>query len=61
MLLFELVNLYKIFEKGIVNENYVLCGLDLMIEDGDFILVIGGNGVGKLIFFNCIVGLIFID
>lgn len=47
MSLLELVNLHKTFEKGTVNENHVLRGLDLTIEDGDFISVIGGNGAGK--------------
>lgn len=46
MSLLELVNLHKTFEKGTVNENHVLRGLDLTIEDGDFISVIGGNGAG---------------
>ena len=61
MSLLELVNLHKTFEKGTVNENHVLRGLDLTIEDGDFISVIGGNGAGKSTLLNCIAGLIPID
>lgn len=61
MSLLELVNLHKTFEKGTVNENHVLRGLDLTIEDGDFISVIGGNGAGKSTLLNCIAGLISID
>lgn len=61
MSLLELVNLHKTFEKGTVNENHVLRGLDLAIEDGDFISVIGGNGAGKSTLLNCIAGLIPID
>lgn len=61
MSLLELVNLHKTFEKVTVNENHVLRGLDLTIEDGDFISVIGGNGAGKSTLLNCIAGLIPID
>ncbi|HFH8952770.1 TPA: hypothetical protein ACGNVC_002044 [Streptococcus agalactiae] len=32
MSLLELVNLHKTFEKGTVNENHVLRGLDLTID-----------------------------
>jgi len=47
MALLTLNNLYKTFKKGSINENPVLRGLDLEIEQGDFISVIGGNGAGK--------------
>ena len=47
MALLSLSNIHKTFEKGTVNENHVLRGLDLDIEQGDFISVIGGNGAGK--------------
>ena len=41
MALLTLNNLYKTFEKGSINENPVLRGLNLEIEQGDFISVIG--------------------
>ena len=47
MALLSLQQIHKTFEKGTVNENHVLRGLDLDIEQGDFISVIGGNGAGK--------------
>ena len=47
MALLSLQQIHKTFEKGTVNENHVLRGLDLDIEQGDFISVIGGNGAGQ--------------
>ena len=44
--LLTLENIHKTFEAGTVNENHVLKGLDLEVEEGDFISVIGGNGAG---------------
>ena len=40
-------NLHQIFEKGTINENHVLRGIDLTMNTGDFITIIGGNGAGK--------------
>ena len=40
MALLSLQQIHKTFEKGTVNENHVLRGLDLDIEQGDFISVI---------------------
>ena len=48
MALLSLQQIHKTFEKGTVNENHVLRGLDLDIEQGDFISVIGGNGAGTV-------------
>ena len=45
--LLTLENIHKTFETGTVNENHVLKGLDLEVEEGDFISVIGGNGAGN--------------
>lgn len=39
--------IHKTFEAGTINENHVLRGLSLDVEEGDFISVIGGNGAGK--------------
>lgn len=61
MALLTLNNLYKTFEKGSINENPVLRGLDLEIEQGDFISVIGGNGAGKSTLMNSIAGVVEID
>ena len=61
MALLSLQQINKTFEKGTVNENHVLRGLDLDIEQGDFISVIGGNGAGKSTLMNSIAGVLSID
>ena len=43
----ELKGIVKAFHKGTVNEKIALRGIDLRLEDGDFVTVIGGNGAGK--------------
>ena len=58
MALLELAGIHKTFEKGTVNENHVLRGLDLTINEGDFISVIGA---GKSTLLNSIAGLVTID
>lgn len=57
----ELKNISKSFSMdGIVTEK-VLDSLDLKINDGDFISIIGSNGAGKTTLFNCISGKIAPD
>lgn len=56
-----LENFYYIFEKGMINENYVLKGINFFLKFGDFVMIIGGNGVGKFILLNSIVGIFFVD
>lgn len=53
--------IHKTFEKQTVNENHVLKGLSLEVEQGDFITVIGGNGAGKSTFMNSLAGVIPVD
>lgn len=57
----ELKNIHKSFEKGTPNENHVLKGIDLNINQGDFITVIGGNGAGKSTLLNSIAGHFLVD
>ena len=52
----ELKNLYKTFNAGTVNEKRAIDGLDLPLEDGDFVTIIGGNGAGKSTTLNLIAG-----
>ena len=57
----ELKNVTKIFNKGSIDEKVVLDHLNLDVEDGDFITIIGSNGTGKSTLFNCIAGSSLID
>ena len=52
----ELKNLYKTFNAGTVNEKRAIDDLDLTLEDGDFVTIIGGNGAGKSTTLNLIAG-----
>ena len=40
----EIKNIYKTFNPGTINEKKALQGVNLVLEDGDFCTVIGGNG-----------------
>ena len=57
----ELKNIYKTFNAGTVNEKQALKGIDLTLEDGDFVTVIGGNGAGKSTMLNAIAGVWSVD
>lgn len=57
----ELKNIYKTFNAGTVNEKMALRGLNLALEDGDFVTVIGGNGAGKSTMLNAIAGVWPVD
>ena len=52
---------YKYFHKGSVNEVFALNNINLQIDEGDFITVIGSNGAGKSTLLNCIAGCFFPD
>lgn len=57
----ELKGLYKTFNAGTVNEKRAIDGLDLTLEDGDFVTIIGGNGAGKSTMLNLIAGVFPVD
>lgn len=52
----ELKNIYKTFNPGTINEKVALNNLNLTLETGDFVTVIGGNGAGKSTMLNAIAG-----
>ncbi|MCR5255396.1 MAG: ATP-binding cassette domain-containing protein [Acetatifactor sp.] len=54
-------SIYKTFNPGTVNERVALDGLDLTLNDGDFVTVIGGNGAGKSTLLNAIAGTFPVD
>lgn len=49
-------NIHKSFNVGTVNEKKVLKGINLELNEGDFVTVIGGNGAGKSTILNMIAG-----
>ena len=52
----KITGLHKTFNPGTINAKTALAGLDLYLEDGDFVTVIGGNGAGKSTMLNAIAG-----
>ena len=52
----KLENISLTFNKGTVNEKKALEGLNLELERGDFVTVLGSNGAGKSTLFNTIAG-----
>ena len=57
----ELKNIHKTFNPGTINEKVALNGLNLSLDDGDFVTVIGGNGAGKSTMLNAVAGTWFVD
>ena len=57
----DLVGIRKTFNAKTVNEKVALNGLDLHMDDGDFVTVIGGNGAGKSTMLNAIAGVWPVD
>jgi putative ABC transport system ATP-binding protein len=56
-----LSNVRKVFNRGTVNEKVALDGLNLHLDKGDFVTVIGGNGAGKSTMLNMIAGVYPLD
>ena len=52
----KITGLQKTFNAGTVNAKTALNGLNLTLDDGDFVTVIGGNGAGKSTMLNAIAG-----
>ena len=57
----DLVNIHKTFNPGTVNEKVALDGVNLHLEKGDFVTIIGGNGAGKSTTLNAIAGVWPVD
>ena len=57
----DIKGIYKTFNPGSVNEKHALNGVDLHLNEGDFVTVIGGNGAGKSTFLNAIAGVWPVD
>ena len=57
----DVIGIRKTFNAGTVNEKTALQGVDLHLEDGDFVTVIGGNGAGKSTLLNAVAGVWAVD
>ena len=53
--------IYKVFNPGTVNEKVALRNVNLQLEEGDFVTLIGGNGAGKSTLLNCVAGVYPVD
>lgn len=51
----------KVFGHGTINEKTALKGVNLTLNAGDFVTVIGGNGAGKSTLLNSIAGVYPVD
>ena len=54
-------NIKKTFNPSTINEKVALNGVNLSLEEGDFVTVIGGNGAGKSTTLNAIAGVWPVD
>ncbi len=57
----ELIDVKKTFNPGTINAKKALCGVNLHLNPGDFVTIIGGNGAGKSTTLNAIAGVWKID
>lgn len=57
----EISHVSKTFNKGTITEKKALTDINLKLEDGDFVTVIGGNGAGKSTLLNLIAGVHICD
>ena len=57
----QLKQISKTFSKSTPNEHRALQQVNLTLEDGDFVTVVGSNGAGKSTLFNVICGNFFPD
>lgn len=57
----EIRDVYKTFNRNTINEKKAISGLNLILNEGDFVTVIGGNGAGKSTMLNLIAGVYLPD
>ena len=57
----ELKDICKTFNPNTINAKVALNHLNLTLNDGDFVTVIGGNGAGKSTMLNAIAGVFQVD
>ena len=57
----EIQNIHKTFNPGTINEKVALNGVNLNLNPGYFVTIIGGNGAGKSTTLNAIAGVWSVD
>ena len=57
----EIKDVHKVFNRGTINEKVALNGVNLNLNPGDFVTIIGGNGAGKSTTLNAIAGVWPVD
>ncbi|MCD7836533.1 MAG: ABC transporter ATP-binding protein [Lachnospiraceae bacterium] len=57
----EINDVHKVFNRGTINEKTALDGVNIKLNYGDFVTIIGGNGAGKSTTLNAIAGVWPVD
>ena len=57
----QIMDVFKTFNAGTINEKVALKGVNLHLAPGDFVTVIGGNGAGKSTLLNSVAGVFPVD
>lgn len=57
----KIENVKKVFNPGTINEKLALDGVNLTLNEGEFVTVIGGNGAGKSTTLNAVAGVWPVD
>src|SRR5215813_1511139 len=57
----EIARVSKTFNAGTPNELRALRGVELKVQDGSFVIIIGTNGSGKSTLLNAVAGSFFVD
>ena len=57
----DISHVYKTFNKGTPVQKEALIDLNLHLEEGDFVTIIGGNGAGKSTMLNAVAGVFELD
>lgn len=57
----KIEHVYKTFNPGTVNAKPALIDINLTLENGDFVTIIGGNGAGKSTMLNMVAGTYPVD
>ena len=57
----DINHIAKTFNPGTITEKTALVDVDLHLNEGDFVTVIGGNGAGKSTMLNAVAGVFPVD